>query len=115
MIHKQNLNRLLLYTRKAKDVEDDKCLLCNKLEDAKHLSISYRHKIGIWDGIFKKFLGYSTTANYYQIYQSIVDFNLNQYIIYNITPYFDIKVTIYIRAIFLYNKNNLETSLPTDH
>lgn len=81
MIHKQSLDRLLLYTRKAKDVEDDKCLLCNTLEDAKHLLISYRHKLGIWDGVFKKFLGYSTTVNYYQIYQSIANFNLNQYII----------------------------------
>lgn len=91
MIHKQSSNRLALLIRRVTDMDNDRCLLCNEVEDAKYLLIGCQHKLDIWDNTFKKFLGYPITANSHQIYQSITYLNLSQYFIYNL----DIKITIY--------------------
>jgi hypothetical protein len=62
MMHHQSSNRPALFKKKLKDRKDEKCQLCNKTEDAKHLLISCNHKLDVWDESFKKFLGYPTTA-----------------------------------------------------
>lgn len=56
MIHKQSSNRLVFFTRKIKNLDNDRCLLCNEFEDAKHLLISCQHKLDIWDITFEIFL-----------------------------------------------------------
>ena len=117
MMHHQSSNRSALYTRRLKDIEDDKCLLCNEVEDAKHLLISCNHKLDVWGASFKKFLGYPTTAIPQQIYQSIMHLNLKQYFIYNL----DIKITIYdlfatiMRMIWKYHYLQLYQNVPFDH
>ncbi|KAK4513077.1 uncharacterized protein ATC70_011523 [Mucor velutinosus] len=91
MIHKQCPSKSALFVRRLRNVEDDKCTLCNDTEDAKHLMVSCPHKNDIWSNIFEQFLGYPKVANPQQVYQSIVNLNLKQYFIYNL----DIKITIF--------------------
>jgi hypothetical protein len=91
MIHKQCPCKSALFVRRLRNIEDDKCTLCNDTEDAKHLMVSCPHKNDIWSNIFEQFLGSPKTAIPHQVYQSIVNLNLKQYLIYNL----DIKITIF--------------------
>ncbi|KAK4521890.1 uncharacterized protein ATC70_004428 [Mucor velutinosus] len=51
MIHKQCPSKSALFVRRLRNVEDDKCTLCNDTEDAKHLMVSCPHKNDIWSNI----------------------------------------------------------------
>ena len=44
MIHKQSSNRLALFIRRIKNVDNARYLLCNEVEDAKHLLISCQYE-----------------------------------------------------------------------
>ncbi|GAN01223.1 hypothetical protein MAM1_0005d00655 [Mucor ambiguus] len=91
MIHKLCPSKSALFVRRLRNIEDDKCTLCNDFEDAKHLMVSCPHKNDIWSNIFDQFLGSPKTAIPHQVYQSIVNLNLKPYLIYNL----DIKITIF--------------------
>ncbi|GAN02787.1 hypothetical protein MAM1_0028d02234 [Mucor ambiguus] len=83
--------------RHLKHAESDRYKLCNEVEDAKLLLISYGHKLDVWDSLFNVFLGYPKSADPYLIYNSTIHFKLDCSFIYNLdthTTIYDLFATI---------------------
>ena len=114
VIHDKIPSKSFLYNMQIKDIDSDKCHLCNLREDSMHLLISCVHKKDIWQEIFNKFLGYPRVVNPQQTYHDFKNLKLSRYYIYNLDMHiniYDIFSTI-TRLIWLHHFNHVLNSVP---
>lgn len=114
VIHNKIPSKSFLYNMQMKDIDSDKCHLCNLREDSMHLLISCVHKKDIWQEIFNKFLGYPRVINPQQTYHDFKNLKMSRYYIYNLDMHiniYDIFSTI-TRLIWLHHFNHVLNSVP---
>ncbi|KAK4510448.1 uncharacterized protein ATC70_011427 [Mucor velutinosus] len=83
--------RSFLYQSQIKDIENNRCIQCNEVEDARHLLMECGNKHDVWESVFKEHLSYPTTINTHRIYKDMQNLTLSRYYIYNL----DLKINIF--------------------
>jgi hypothetical protein len=90
LIHNKLPTRQMLFQCQVTSVENDKCIQCNEIEDARHLLISCPIKHDVWRAIFVEHVSDPTTTNPHRIYNDIKNLSLTRYLLFKPAMKFNI-------------------------